>query len=686
MNALRVYTSFSYLKIGDIEVTKGELNNLNIGYQDNIPVVYKRYDKGSTHNATLHLYNTENTATMFLNTKVEMYTGLAGTYAVDSNGNRDIEGAIAYKDSSSTKGSYKFYDEEGNLVNTDTGLKKVKGRGNSTYEASMRLFGKYAYNVTLETKAQLIDGCCASKKFSMLANNADESLMRNVTVYAIADKIGMPYTPNTRLVDLYDNGNYLGAYVITEKVEYGKDTLISDAKSMDKFNEEILAVGKGIEYEDLVQVTDTYTAKSGTTYTYQYSVAAEEGLEYDFDGSTITIGEGEDAVEYVLDETLMKQYDFVMEHELATRYSPEATWFISGRTQQAVVPKYPEFATKKEAQWMIETYDALETATYTDREDGTRGNFEAVSQLADVESFGSVYLIQELTVNLDAGATSYNILGGGSYPKLLAAPIWDYDWAAGMYNGEKLLIDRSANVSNPYQEYATLKSVKIESGDGRTQNIPNLQARMTWMPEFWALAQSIWTNKFVPVLNDYLGDDGTLLTETLPAFRSSALLNEARWNVLHSINSNPEGYWGTRSTTQYKKGSKNFDVGFKCTGAGFSYDNTVYYLNDWLQARQEYMSNTLKLYDENLIVPEEPNEYIFGDADGDGEITVMDATCVQRILADLSVKVDDVDKAKIRGAVTAPEEGLNILDATAIQRFIASLHDSYGIGVTKTYA
>ena len=181
-----------------------------------------------------------------MTTKMELYTGLAAAYAVKEDGQTaDYEGVAAYKSTVSTKGDYLFYDESGALKNsTDketgkvlTGLKKIKGRGNSTFEASMRLYGKYAYNITLTDKAKLIEGCESSKKYCLLANNADESLMRNTTIFGIADEIGLKYTPNTRLIDLYDNGNYLGAYVITEKVEYGKSTLIKDANSLDKTNE-----------------------------------------------------------------------------------------------------------------------------------------------------------------------------------------------------------------------------------------------------------------------------------------------------------------------------------------------------------------------------------------------------------------------------------------------------------------
>ena len=71
-----------------------------------------------------------------------------------------------------------------------------------------------------------------------------------------------------------------------------------------------------------------------------------------------------------------------------------------------------------------------------------------------------------------------------------------------------------------------------------------------------------------------------------------------------------------------------------------------------------------------MILRDEPAEPLRGDADGDGEITILDATRIQRRLADL---VDDsgIDM----DAADADADGeVTILDATRIQRFLAGLY------------
>ena len=70
--------------------------------------------------------------------------------------------------------------------------------------------------------------------------------------------------------------------------------------------------------------------------------------------------------------------------------------------------------------------------------------------------------------------------------------------------------------------------------------------------------------------------------------------------------------------------------------------------------------------------------YIIGDADGDGAVTVLDATIIQRVLADLAGDSDG--GIALRGNVTSG--GLNILDATNIPRFLACLPTECLIGET----
>ena len=67
------------------------------------------------------------------------------------------------------------------------------------------------------------------------------------------------------------------------------------------------------------------------------------------------------------------------------------------------------------------------------------------------------------------------------------------------------------------------------------------------------------------------------------------------------------------------------------------------------------------------------SSYRRGDADGDGTVTILDATVIQRELADLPVASFNEKAADVDG------DGLNIIDATNIQRYLADFADPYHI-------
>ena len=104
----------------------------------------------------------------------------------------------------------------------------IKGRGNSTWA-----FPKKPYNITLykkydyEKKAnvEFIDGVKA-KKWSLLANHLDNSLIRNKIAMDLAAGLGIGL--KSRFVDIWMNGEYLGNYLMTPK----KDLLVKDGGLM----------------------------------------------------------------------------------------------------------------------------------------------------------------------------------------------------------------------------------------------------------------------------------------------------------------------------------------------------------------------------------------------------------------------------------------------------------------------
>ena len=187
-------------------------------------------------------------------------------------------------------------------------LESVKGRGNSSWEASYKLFGKYAFNMKLSSKTKLF-GMDGAKSWCLLANNADESMLRNALTFQLAAEIGIQDTPEFRFVDIYDNGEYMGAYLVTEKVDVGSSKLVK-GESFDDINEETI---QDIYQDDTKTVdetkikTDTYTY-NGSTYKMSYATVDSQGTS---SYPTDTRGK------------------YLLEFEIASRYDDETSYFQS---------------------------------------------------------------------------------------------------------------------------------------------------------------------------------------------------------------------------------------------------------------------------------------------------------------------------------------------------------------------
>ena len=91
-----------------------------------------------------------------------------------------------------------------------------------------------------------------------------------------------------------------------------------------------------------------------------------------------------------------------------------------------------------------------------------------------------------------------------------------------------------------------------------------------------------------------------------------------------------------------------------------------------------YDNSTAQIYAGNYnrsfaLIEDKP--IILGDADGDGDLNITDATCIQRHLAEIPV-YEYIEEA----ADTDGDGQVSIIDVTMIQRYLAQLPCSEGIG------
>jgi hypothetical protein len=94
---------------------------------------------------------------------------------------------------------------------------EIRGRGNTTWG-----FPKKPFKIKLEEKIGLLNALPA-KKWVLLANYLDPSLMQNAVAMKIGHLLQMPFTNTIEPIELWLNNEYMGNYMLTEQVEAKKN-------------------------------------------------------------------------------------------------------------------------------------------------------------------------------------------------------------------------------------------------------------------------------------------------------------------------------------------------------------------------------------------------------------------------------------------------------------------------------
>ena len=94
---------------------------------------------------------------------------------------------------------------------------KIKGRGNSTWWQG-GVWNKWPYQIKFGDKTEVL-GMPKDKKWVLLAEISDVSLIRNKIVREIANSGNFDYVPQAEYVELFLNNEHAGTYLIGQKVE-----------------------------------------------------------------------------------------------------------------------------------------------------------------------------------------------------------------------------------------------------------------------------------------------------------------------------------------------------------------------------------------------------------------------------------------------------------------------------------
>ncbi len=383
------------------------------------------------------------------------------------------------------RGSMTIVTADG-VVNYEGEVEKIKGHGNATF-----VYDKKSYQIKLDKKTPLL-GMDAGKSYVLLANQHENSLLRNRITLELAREVGLPYTSECRSVDLYINEEYRGSYLLCDKVTIasGSVDIVESKDEIEELNDEL--VKRNI-------TPDAY----GTN---DYAKGTHKGVEWPREPSDVTGG-------------------YLFELEYSQRYADEVSGVVTQRGQ-AVVVKEPEMMTVAQGEYAAALLESFERAIFApDGVDSETGRH--YTQMADLNSLVRKYMIEEISKNYDANKSSQYFFKNSDAvdPLIYAGPVWDYDSAWGNYARE------GTNLSA-----AKPDDLSVAEGGFDYSWWPALAKQQ----DFAEAVQKTWTEVYCPLLHVLTGEWAApaecgikTLNEYAKELEASANMNFVRWRVLN---------------------------------------------------------------------------------------------------------------------------------------------------------
>lgn len=115
------------------------------------------------------------------------------------------------------KNSTMHLDGAGRFDDLEEVSLSIRGRGNSTWE-----WPKKPYNLKLDSKASVL-GMPKHKRWCLLANYMDRTLLRNRIAYYLAGQTSLAWTPRCEFAEVFLNGEHLGQYLVAEHIKVNEN-------------------------------------------------------------------------------------------------------------------------------------------------------------------------------------------------------------------------------------------------------------------------------------------------------------------------------------------------------------------------------------------------------------------------------------------------------------------------------
>ena len=123
---------------------------------------------------------------------------------------------IPFDKETDIEGYVSIISQDGKHILSDTIT--IRERGNAS-----RQFPKKPYRIKFEHKQSVLGSPAKAKKWTLINNYGDKTLLRNPLAYEISKRLNMPFTPFCAPVNVLLNGEYKGCYQLSDQIEVDKN-------------------------------------------------------------------------------------------------------------------------------------------------------------------------------------------------------------------------------------------------------------------------------------------------------------------------------------------------------------------------------------------------------------------------------------------------------------------------------
>ena len=186
----------------------------------------------------------------------------------------NTEGKINYRKKSEKVDCNVIIINDGKIDVKQSGTIRIRGNSSKDLE-------KKSFQINLDKKTKILDMPAKAKKWGLLANHMDKSLIRNLVAFKISSLLGQEYSPACRSADLIVDGSFEGNYIICDKIERGDGRVELDKIDEDCNDVPCITGGYLMEIDGFAdQETYHFTSAKGVKVTIKYPDTTNEQKTY----------------------------------------------------------------------------------------------------------------------------------------------------------------------------------------------------------------------------------------------------------------------------------------------------------------------------------------------------------------------------------------------------------------------